>query len=43
MEKDFKFNDGHTLMIPCKPNAQMTFDFIIPSANDFSRIVDTTS
>ena len=43
MEKDFKFNDGHTIMIPCKPNAQMTFDFIIPSANDFRRIVDTTS
>jgi hypothetical protein len=42
MESDFKFNDGHTIIIPCKPNAQMTFDFIIPSANDFARIVDTT-
>ena len=29
-EHDSLFNDGHTVLIPCRPNSQQTVDLIVP-------------
>jgi len=34
-ELDGKHNDGHTVLIPCRPYSSMTVDFIIPKGSDF--------
>jgi len=43
VEEDGKFNDGHTVMIPCKPNSEMTVDLLIPKGGDFQNQVDSVS
>ena len=34
-ELDGRNNDGHTVLIPCKPNSEMTIDLVIPRNSDF--------
>lgn len=38
-EHDSLFNDGHTVLIPCRPNSQQTVDLIVPKG-EISRNVD---
>ena len=38
-EHDSLFNDGHTVLIPCRPNSQQTVDLIVPKG-EFSSNVD---
>lgn len=35
IEEDVKFNDGHTVMVPCKPNSEMTVDLVVPKGGNF--------
>jgi hypothetical protein len=38
-EHDSLFNDGHTVLIPCRPNSMQTVDLIVPQG-EVSRDVD---
>ena len=38
-EHDSLFNDGHTVLIPCRPNSEQTVDLIVPKG-EISQNID---